>query len=98
VPGGLRLPSKGGLRPTSGAPGLGQNGGPPLDDEPPGKLLFVRHCWTKAREAAWRPPSRDIALFRLRRAEAAGLSYEEYMLTLLDSGRYPQPQPDESSD
>jgi hypothetical protein len=78
--------------------GLGHNGGPPLDDEPPGKLLFVRHCWTKAREAAWRPPCRDIALFRLRRAEAAGLSYEAYMLTLLDTGRYPQRQPDKTND
>jgi len=70
--------------------GLGHNGGPPLDDEPPGKLLFVRHCWKKAHAAAWRVPSRDVALFRLKRAEAAGLSYHEYMLRLLDTGRYPQ--------
>jgi hypothetical protein len=71
--------------------GIGHNGGPPLDDEePPGKLLFVRYAWKQAHAAAWRPPSRDIALFRLRRAEAAGLSYHEYMLRLLDTGRYPQ--------
>jgi hypothetical protein len=72
--------------------GLGHNGGPPLDDEPPGKLLFVRHCWKKAHAAAWKAPSHDIALFRLRRAEAAGLTYEQYMLKLLDTGRYPQAQ------
>jgi hypothetical protein len=71
--------------------GIGHNGGPPLDeDEPPGKLLFVRHCWKKAHEEVWRNPPRDILLFRLRRAEAAGLTYREYMLELLDSGRYPQ--------
>src|SRR5262249_6940980 len=70
--------------------GLGHNGGPPLDDEPPGKLLFVRYSWKKAREAAFKAPSHDIALFRLKRADAAGLTYEEYMLKLLDTGRYPQ--------
>jgi hypothetical protein len=70
--------------------GIGHNGGPPLDDEPPGKLLFVRHCWKKAHQEVWRSPSRDITLFRVRRAEAAGLSYHEYMLRLLDTGRYPQ--------
>ena len=72
--------------------GIGHNGGPPLDDdeEPPGKLLFVRHCWKKAHAEAWRNPPRDILLFRLRRAEAAGLTYREYMSRLLDTGRYPQ--------
>lgn len=29
-------------------------------------------------------------LFRLRRAKAAGLTYREYMLRLLDTGRHPQ--------
>ena len=71
--------------------GIGHNGGPPLDDEePPGKLLFVRHCWKQAHAEVWRNPPRDILLFRLRRAEAAGLTYREYMLQLLDTGRYPR--------
>ena len=71
--------------------GIGHNGGPPLDDdEPPGKLLFVRHCWKQAHAEVWRNPPRDIMLFRLRRAEAAGLTYRAYMLRLLDTGRYPQ--------
>ncbi len=72
--------------------GIGHNGGPPLeeDDEPPGKLLFVKWVWTKARKAAFAAPTSDIMLFRLRRAEAAGLSYDDYMLRLLDTGRYPQ--------
>lgn len=74
------------------AVGIGHNGGPPLDDddEPPGKLLFVRHCWKAAHAEVWKSPPRDILLFRLRRAEAAGLSYHEYMLRLLDTGRHPR--------
>jgi hypothetical protein len=71
--------------------GIGHNGGPPLDDdEPPGKVLLVRHAWKTAHAEVWKTPPRDVLLFRLRRAEAAGLSYEEYMLRLLDTGRYPQ--------
>src|SRR5262245_21319117 len=71
-------------------PGIGHNGGPPLEDEPPGKLLFVLYRWKKAHAEAWRAPSGDIALFRVRRAEAAGVTYREYMLTLLDAGRHLQ--------
>lgn len=78
---------------------LGHNGGPPLDDdnEPPGKLLFLGWAWRKARAQAFAAPTTEIALFRLRRAEAAGLTYDEYMLRLLDTGRHPQagdPAPD----
>jgi hypothetical protein len=69
---------------------IGDNGGPPLDDEPPGKALFVAYCWRQAHKRSWTPPSRDVALFRLRRAEAAGVSYERYVATLLDSGRHLQ--------
>jgi hypothetical protein len=70
---------------------IGHNGGPPLDDdEPPGKLLYLGWAWRKARKAAFAAPTTEIMLFRLARAEAAGLSYDEYMLRLLDSGRYPQ--------
>ena len=32
--------------------------------------------------------SRDHALFRLARAEAVGLTYEEYTLEILERGRY----------
>jgi hypothetical protein len=32
----------------------------------------------------------DILRFRVARAEAAGVSYETYMLTLLDTGRHLQ--------
>jgi hypothetical protein len=71
--------------------GLGHNGGPPLDDdEPPGKLLLVRHHWRRAYKAARTVASMDIIKFRARRAEAAGISYEDYENALLDTGRYLQ--------
>ncbi len=72
--------------------GIGHNGGPPLDEDedPTGKLLFVKWAWTRARKAAFAASSRDIMMFRLARAEAAGLDYDEYMLRLLDTGRYSQ--------
>lgn len=71
---------------------IGHNGGPPLDeeDEPPGKVLFLRWAWGKARKQAFTAPSTEIMLFRLARAEAAGLSYDEYMSRLLDTGRHSQ--------
>jgi hypothetical protein len=70
---------------------LGHNGGPPLDDdEPPGKALLVRHHWRRAYKAARSVASLDIVRFRARRAEAAGVSYEEYEAELLDSGRHLQ--------
>lgn len=70
--------------------GMGHNGGPPLDEEPPGKLLLVRHHWRRAHKAARTVASMDILRFRVRRAEAAGVSYEEYVSELLDTGRHLQ--------
>ncbi len=73
---------------------VGDNGGPPLDDYagPPWKggdpHRFLH--WKRAHRAAWRPKSRDIALFRLAKAEAIGLTYEEYTLELLERGRHLQ--------
>jgi hypothetical protein len=61
--------------------GLGHNGGPPLDPE-----AGWRHfCWKKAHARAWKTP-REIALARLARAEALGISYREYTAVLLDKG------------
>lgn len=68
-------------------PGIGHNGGPPLDDEDPGNWrLFV---WRKAHKKAWKTPPREIALRRLERAETLGLTYKEYTLEILERGRYP---------
>jgi hypothetical protein len=68
------------------------NGGPRLDDYSgpawkggdPHKFLNWRNAHTKA----WKPKSRDVALFRLSKAEAVGLTYEEYTLELLERGRH----------
>jgi hypothetical protein len=70
---------------------IGDNGGPPLDPEGPddadaGWRLF---CWRKAHRAAWKTPPREIALRRLERAEALGMSYRDYTLEILERGRFP---------
>ena len=44
-------------------------------------------CWKKAHSRAWKTPAREIALARLARAEALGISYREYAAVLLDTGR-----------
>jgi hypothetical protein len=69
-------------------PAPGHNQGPELDELPEWQVgdLFVRYCWRKAHRAAWKV-SRDIALYRLERAEKLGLTYEEYTLEILERGR-----------
>jgi hypothetical protein len=67
---------------AAGGPGIGHNGGPPLDPGA-GWRLF---CWRRAHARVWQPPPRDIALARLARAEALGLSYHDYAAVLLDRG------------
>jgi hypothetical protein len=79
--------------------GKGHNGGPPLDDEPREKKhvpewgtggIGTFFWWKKAHRAAWRSPSRDTQLWRLAKAEALGLTHDEYVLELLERGRYLQ--------
>jgi len=68
---------------TGPAPyGIGHNLGPPLDPGA-GWRLF---CWKKAHTRAWKTPPREIALARLARAEALGMSYRAYTAVLLDTG------------
>ncbi len=68
-------------------PGLGHNGGPPLqrDDPDAGWRLF---CWRKAHAAVWKTPCREVALRRLERARQLGMSYRDYTLEILERGRY----------
>jgi hypothetical protein len=47
-----------------------------------------RYCWKRAHKAAWKTPPREIALRRLERAEAAGMTYREYTLEILERGRH----------
>jgi hypothetical protein len=51
---------------------------------------FVRYRWRKAHAEVWKNPPLSILKLRMQRAEAAGVSYREYMLELLDSGRHLQ--------
>jgi hypothetical protein len=69
-------------------PPIGHNQGPPLDE--PLNDAFVHYRWRKAHREAWKNPPLSILKFRVARAEAAGVSYHEYMLELLDTGRHVQ--------
>ena len=61
---------------------IGHNGGPTLD------LSWEAWLWRKAHAAAWKPPRRDIALHRLRRAERLGLDYRSYAGVLMNRGTH----------
>jgi hypothetical protein len=63
-------------------PRIGHNGGPPLD---PG-ADWRKFCWKKSHARAWKTPPREIALARLARAEALGMTYRDYTAVLLDRG------------
>jgi hypothetical protein len=63
-------------------PGIGHNGGPPLDPGADWRLF----CWRKAHARAWQTPPREIALARLARAKEIGMTYREYTAVLLDRG------------
>lgn len=69
------------------------NGGPPLDDDdthtPPwGKNGIGRYFeWAAAKKRAFDAPM-DIAKLRARRAAMIGLTYDEYVLEILERGRY----------
>jgi hypothetical protein len=70
------------------AASIGHNGGPPLEEQP--GYLWRRYAWKEAHKKAWTPPSMAVLKFRVARAEAAGLTYQEYMSELLDTGRHLQ--------
>ena len=67
---------------------IGDNGGPPLQEESPGEASWKGWIWRKKHKAAWKTPPREIALRRLERAEALGMTYKEYTLEILERGRY----------
>ncbi len=64
--------------------GIGHNQGPPLELG----ISWAHFCWKKAHARAWKTPPREIALARLARAEALGISYREYTAHLLDTGEH----------
>ena len=68
---------------------VGDNGGPPLEDEEdPGAVSWRSYVWRKKHKAAWKTPPREIALRRLERAEALGMTYKEYALEIMERGRH----------
>jgi len=77
-------------RSTIGA-GLGHNGGPPLEEPPRGDWNY--YCWRRVHQRAWKTPPREIALRRLARAEALGMTYREYQAIILDTGVYADERP-----
>jgi hypothetical protein len=80
-------------RPIWTPPGLGHNGGPPLDAHVPewgSDGIGTYFEWKRAHRRAWRRASRSVVMFRLGRAETVGLTYHEYTAEILDTGRYLQ--------
>jgi hypothetical protein len=73
-------------------PGLGHNGGPPLDHVPEWGANGIGNYfeWRAASEAAFNSVPAEIAVRRARKAEALGLTYREYTLEILERGRYLQ--------
>ncbi len=70
-------------------PGIGHNGGPPLEpEEDPSAVSWRGWCWRRAHKRAWKTPPREIALRRLARAEELGITYREYTLEILERGVY----------
>ena len=63
-------------------PRIGHNGGPELD------LSWEAWLWRRAHAQAWKPPRRDIALHRLKRAERLGLDYRSYAGVLMNRGTH----------
>jgi hypothetical protein len=67
-------------------PRIGHNGGPALEPDDP-DASWRLWCWRRAQKKAWSVP-REIALRRLARAEALGMSYREYTLEILERGKH----------
>jgi hypothetical protein len=71
---------------------LNHNGGPPLEDPPEHMPEWedgdanVYFQWKAAVRRARKDVPYDIMMFRLSRAEAAGVDYETYVTELLERG------------
>ena len=63
---------------------IGHNNGPDWDEV----ALFIAYCWKEAHKKAWTPPTFEIGIRRANKAAALGISYRDYMIELLERGRY----------
>jgi hypothetical protein len=63
---------------------LGHNNGPAWDEWE----RYLDYCWRKAHAKAWAPPTQEIGVRRARKAEALGVTYRQYVLEILERGRY----------
>ena len=70
-------------------PGIGHNGGPPLDHVPEWGVGGIGNyfMWRAAAEAACKKVPVETAIRRARKAESLGLTYREYQLEILERGR-----------
>ena len=73
-------------------PGMGHNGGPPLDHIPEWGAGGIGNyfLWRAASEAAFKKVPVETAIRRANKAQALGLTYREYQLEILERGRYLQ--------
>jgi hypothetical protein len=72
---------------------IGHNGGPSLEDPPfawGDAPIDVYFAWKRAHDEVWKQVSYHTMLRRVKNAQALGLTYEEYTLELLFSGRHLQ--------
>ena len=63
---------------------IGHNNGPDWFEYE----LYVDYCWKKVHAKAWAPPTQEIGVRRARKAEELGVTYKQYVLEILERGRY----------
>jgi hypothetical protein len=63
---------------------IGHNNGPDWDEVE----LFIAYCWRESHKKVWAPPTFEIGIRRANKAAALGISYRDYMIELLERGRY----------
>jgi hypothetical protein len=74
-------------------PGIGHNGGPPLDEHVPEwgpNGIGNYFVWRAASESVFKGLPAQIAIRRARKAAALGLTFREYQLEILERGRHLQ--------
>lgn len=74
-------------------PGIGHNGGPPLDEHIPEwgvGGISTYFSWRATSEAAFKKVPVETAIRRAAKAQELGLTYREYQLEILERGVFLQ--------